>query len=130
MTAPANTAFQINMKTPSGTLINLYGETEQESKDQLDSIGRILKDVGTIEAALGAMEAVQGVTQASGRRGASSSAAPAEDPDAPECKHGAMTWRSGTGRKGEWQAYFCPTPKGTAGQCDPTFLNKGEKGWR
>lgn len=40
---------------------------------------------------------------------------------APVCRHGPMTFRQGTGAKGPWKGYFCPTPKGTPGQCPPQF---------
>lgn len=46
-------------------------------------------------------------------------------PDAaPTCQHGAMSFKSGTSAKTgrAWQAWFCPTPKGTPGQCDPKFV--------
>ena len=41
------------------------------------------------------------------------------------CSHGAMVKRTGVGAKGEWRAWFCPTPKGTEGQCAPAFANRG-----
>lgn len=40
------------------------------------------------------------------------------------CSHGVMVKRTGQGAKGEWRAWFCPTPKGTEGQCQPQFANK------
>lgn len=40
------------------------------------------------------------------------------------CSHGVMVKRTGQGAKGEWRAWFCPTPKGTDGQCQPQFANK------
>lgn len=44
---------------------------------------------------------------------------------APACQHGPMVYREGQSAKGPWKAYFCPTPKGTPGQCDAKFLPKG-----
>lgn len=49
-------------------------------------------------------------------------AAPTAGPPAPQCAHGAMTHRSGNKNGREWNAYFCPTPKGTPGQCDPQWV--------
>lgn len=40
------------------------------------------------------------------------------------CSHGVMVKRTGVGAKGEWRAWFCPTPKGTEGQCAPKFADK------
>ena len=40
------------------------------------------------------------------------------------CSHGVMVKRTGQGAKGEWRAWFCPTPKGTEGQCQPKFADR------
>ncbi len=42
---------------------------------------------------------------------------------APICPHGAKTYKTGTGAKGAWSAWMCPTPKGTPGQCKPEWIN-------
>lgn len=47
----------------------------------------------------------------------------------PMCAHGPRTGRSGHGAKGEWRAYFCPTAKGTPGQCEPHWVKKGTPEW-
>jgi hypothetical protein len=39
----------------------------------------------------------------------------------PTCAHGQRTHRSGSSAKGPWSAWFCPTPKGTADQCEPVW---------
>jgi hypothetical protein len=38
-------------------------------------------------------------------------------PPAPQCQHGEKVYRTGTGSKGPWRAWFCPSPKGTPDQC-------------
>ena len=40
------------------------------------------------------------------------------------CSHGVMVKRTGVGQKGEWRAWFCPTPKDTPGQCKPQFADR------
>lgn len=45
----------------------------------------------------------------------------AATPPGPSCQHGPMTFRSGNKNGKAWSAYFCPTPKGTPGQCDPVW---------
>ena len=45
------------------------------------------------------------------------------------CKHGSMTPRTGSGAKGPWKAYMCPSPKGTPDQCEPEWLRRGEPAW-
>lgn len=39
----------------------------------------------------------------------------------PACQHGPMVHRSGNKNGRDWSAHFCPTPKGTPGQCQPVF---------
>lgn len=61
-------------------------------------------------------------------------AAPAPAPSfaaatVPTCAHGARTIRKGTSAKGPWVAAFCPTPKGTPGQCDPIFFQRNSPEW-
>lgn len=47
----------------------------------------------------------------------------------PQCAHGPRTPRSGSGAKGPWRGWFCPTAKGTPDQCSPTFINRGTPEW-
>ena len=41
---------------------------------------------------------------------------------APTCKHGNMTYRTGTSARGPWRAWMCSAPKGAVDKCDPIFL--------
>jgi hypothetical protein len=45
------------------------------------------------------------------------------------CQHGVMVQRTGQSAKGEWRAFFCPTAKGTVGQCDAIFAKRGTPEW-
>lgn len=45
------------------------------------------------------------------------------------CSHGEMTPRTGSGAKGPWRGWFCPTPKGTPDQCKAIFINRGTPEW-
>lgn len=66
---------------------------------------------------------------------AAATAAPVAPPVAPvgvgdkTCKHGVMVKRTGNGAKGEWRAFFCPTPKGTPDQCSAEFASRGTPEW-
>ena len=42
--------------------------------------------------------------------------------DGPVCPHGNRQFREGMGAKGPWKAWFCPSPKGTVGQCDAQWI--------
>lgn len=48
------------------------------------------------------------------------SVSPGVTPEA--CHHGDRVYRSGAGAKGPWQAWMCPSPKGTPGQCEPLWV--------
>lgn len=38
------------------------------------------------------------------------------------CKHGAMTYKTGSKGGRTWKAFMCPTPKGAPDQCDPQWI--------
>lgn len=48
---------------------------------------------------------------------------------APSCHHGTKNAKKGNGAKGEWRAWMCPAPKGTADQCPPAWITKGTADW-
>ena len=50
-------------------------------------------------------------------------------PTSKSCKHGVMSQRTGSGAKGPWKAYMCPSPKGTPDQCEPVWLRRGDADW-
>lgn len=39
-----------------------------------------------------------------------------------QCKHGAMTYKTGSKGGRTWKAFMCPTPKGAPDQCDPQWI--------
>lgn len=44
-------------------------------------------------------------------------------PSAPVCKHGGMTYKSGTGKNGKtWQAYMCAAGQNAPDKCDPQWI--------
>lgn len=56
-----------------------------------------------------------------GQQAPPSWAQPAAQGPGPTCQHGPMVHRSGNKNGRDWSAHFCPTPKGTPGQCQPVF---------
>lgn len=135
-----NWRIQISPKLTDGTLVNLRAETPDEAERILEwainnaaKIGDAVKAVNAVSivgAALGGQVVPQ---QAPPQQGTwsqqGSQQAPAfAQPQAPEgggkvCIHGPMTLRNGVGKKGPWSAYFCPTAKGTPGQCAPEWVH-------
>lgn len=52
MTAPANTAYQANFKTPSGALLNVYAENGAEFSELLDAFEGFIPKIAAIESLL------------------------------------------------------------------------------
>ena len=50
-------------------------------------------------------------------------------PEAKRCSHGIMTKRQGSGAKGPWKGFMCPSPKGTPDQCQPVFIRRNDPEW-
>lgn len=50
-------------------------------------------------------------------------------PSGKSCKHGVMSQRTGSGAKGPWKAYMCPSPKGTPDQCEPVWIRRNDPDW-
>lgn len=117
-------------KGQNGRLDNLRGNTWEEMDYLLAGYGDRVAMINAIENL--AMSGVAGAITPS--VSAPVSAVPAAPEPVPQaapapaapagqtCKHGAMTYREGQGKRGPWRAYMCPAPKGAPDQCEPQFL--------
>lgn len=148
MTAPDDTRLQANFMLPNGDLINVYAKDALDLKARLEDIelnagaiatvGNLLRGAATVaNAGLtgapaqqpqasngfsdGQQQAVQQYQQSAAQAAPQYQQPPAAP--APVCKHGPMTYRSGTGKRGAWTAHFCPAPKGDPSQCEPIWGN-------
>ena len=87
----------------------------------------------TESAAIAAMQAAMGATVIQAPTAFTPVAPPtiASTPPVGEktCVHGVMVKRTGNGAKGEWRAFFCPTPKDTPDQCQAQFAKRGSAEW-
>ena len=130
--ATEGTKFQINYKLNDGTLINLYAATVQELETgltDLSMVGRLIAST-SVELNVNPMRDVPAPTVASVAQQFNATPvvtpAPAQpavvEGQAPTCKHGNMTYRTGTSARGPWRAWMCSAPKGAADKCDPIFL--------
>ena len=113
---------QLNFKTSQGTLVNiyLYSYDEDEIRTALGAIANVTPDINAVETlytAQGALREALNATPVEQPRTQSASTDGAK-----ACKHGGMTFRTGQSAKGPWKGYFCPSPKGTADQCEPQFI--------
>ena len=118
MAANESTKFQVNFKSPDGTLINLYAATKEELESLLTAAQDFSALIGSVSQSFSGARTAAPV---------SSTAAPAAKPQVvegqtPECKHGQMQYRTGTGAKGPWRAWMCAAPKGAPDKCDAIWV--------
>jgi hypothetical protein len=144
--------YVVNVKTAKGTIVTARGDTADELIANIDALvaNGAHESIATLESVLTgipqvspSLSAVDTVVNALGGSVVSEDEwgvpqtgfAPVPPPAAPSlaggrvCGHGPMIVRKGNSAKGEWKAYMCPTPKGTAGQCDPQWLTKRDPEW-
>jgi hypothetical protein len=137
--------FSYTVKLGNGNLFTVRGDDFPAFTGNLAFAGLVPGISDLIDALEG--KAVQNVTQAfqgtvqtapvSQPANAFAPVAPAAAAPAPvaaaagtrTCQHGGMIQRTGHGAKGEWRAFFCPTPKGTPDQCQPVFAKRGTAEW-
>ena len=114
MAAPESTKFQVNFKSPDGTLINLYAASKEELEALLTAAQDFSALIGSVSQSFGGAAAAAPV-----RNSVVPTAAPAVG-EGHICKHGEMQFRTGTGAKGPWKGYMCAAPKGATDKC-PTI---------
>ena len=147
--------YVVNVKTKLGTIFTVRADSAEElianikdvvhseTHDYVLALEELLTDVKvappqTIDPIALITETLGGTVISETPTAPAPPFAPVPPPVAPStasqvgarmCSHGAMTPRKGNGAKGEWKGLFCPTPKGTVGQCDPVWLNRSMPEW-
>ena len=140
--------YVVNVKTKAGTIVTVRADTAEQLNNNItefinfganDSI-LALEELFTVAQP----SAVDVVSNALGATVVSTTPLPPASGFAPvpppvsatpsvagqrHCTHGPMVTRKGSGAKGEWKGYFCPTPKGTADQCAPQWVTKKDPEW-
>ena len=122
MAAPESTKFQINYKLADGTLVNLYATNQAELEASLGSIADLSTLITTTGSALGATAQSTNGAVAYVKKTLGATAVSAPSGDAPDCKHGTMSFRSGQGTKGPWKGWMCAAPKGATDKCDTVWI--------
>lgn len=129
----ANANFQVSSKLPDGRIFVIAADTSTEFKQNL---AQILGDVGAESLITTMAQSIEGaptsIDQAISNLatlGAKPISTPTTAPSGRVCKHGDMTRRTGSGAKGPWKAFMCPSPKGTPDQCDPIWIRRNEPEW-
>lgn len=123
MAANENTKFQVNFKTNSGTLINLYATDVKDLETGLTDLAMVASLIKTTDAELNGGKApaptIESVAQQLGvTTPVAQITAPAVvEGQAPSCKHGVMSFRTGTSARGPWKGWMCAAPKGATDKC-------------
>jgi hypothetical protein len=124
-----STKFQANFKLADGTLINVYADNSADFEAQLTSTQDMAALIHSVSQSLGSAGPARSFSSNRSytprpEAQPTTPTAPATNPEdqKPSCKHGLMTYRTGTSAKGPWQGWMCPAPKGTPDQCKPVFV--------
>ena len=123
MAANENTKFQVNFKTNSGTLINLYATDIKDLETGLTDLSMVASLIKTTDAELNGGKApaptIESIAQAFNATPVATPAAASAvvEGQAPSCKHGVMSFRTGTSARGPWKGWMCAAPKGATDKC-------------
>ena len=124
MAANENTKFQVNFKTNNGTLINLYASDVKELETGLTDLSMVATLIKATDAELNGGKAPAPTAESVAQQFnatpvASTPAAPLAvvEGQAPSCKHGVMSFRTGTSARGPWKGWMCAAPKGATDKC-------------
>jgi len=127
LAANENTKFQINYKLTDGTLINLYASDVKDLETgltDLSMVSALIRSTAGELSGFATANAVASITQAF--PSATPVAVTPTGQDAAGavkmCKHGQMSYRTGTGQKGPWQGYMCAAPKGAVDKCETIWV--------
>ena len=126
MAAPSDTKFQVNYKLNDGTLINLYATDVKELETGLNDLSMVAALIKSTAGELGGSSAPTTASVAAAFN-ATPVATSVQDVatsagSAPVCKHGPMTYKTGTSAKGPWRAWMCPSPKGAPDKCETSWI--------
>ncbi len=128
MAANENTKFQINYKLADGTLINLYAADVRDLETGLTDLSMVASLIKSTSAELSGGNATASAVAAITQQfpAAQPVAVTSTGQDAASsvkmCKHGQMSYRTGTGQKGPWQGYMCAAPKGAPDKCETIWV--------
>lgn len=131
--ATEGTKFQINYKLNDGTLVNLYASSVKELETGLADLAMNATNIKAtgidLSSALVAgapsplVESVAAAFNATQVQQYVPQTAPVAPPNVGnQCRHGEMTFRSGTSAKGPWKGYMCAAPKGATDKCDTIWI--------
>lgn len=128
MAASENTKFQINYKLQDGTLINLYASDVKDLETGLTDLSMVAALIKSTAGELSykpsaSAAAVDVISQSFNATPVAVTSTGQDAAGAVKmCKHGQMSYRTGTGQKGPWQGYMCAAPKGAPDKCETIWV--------
>lgn len=120
MAATQETALQVNYKLPDGTLVNAYGKDQAHLESLLTAIADLATLITATAVQLGSFKTTAAANVANMTVQLNAQEVSADK----QCKHGAMSLKTGTSAKGPWKGWLCAAPKGTPKdqQCEPIWV--------
>lgn len=120
--ATEGTKFQINYKLSDGTLINLYAATVTELEAGLADLAMNAMNIRATGFELSGGSAPAPTVAAVAQSFNATPVAAPVPAGTNACKHGPMTFKTGTSTKGPWQGWMCSTAKGAPDKCDTIWV--------
>lgn len=124
MSASESTKFQVNFKSPDGTLVNLYAANKEELESLLTAAQDFSALISSVSKSLSGNGNVAAVPNSGFQQPAAvaqyAPPAPAPAGEAPSCAHGPMTFIKGVNARGPWSGYKCNGPAGST-KCKTVF---------
>lgn len=142
MGAQANTALQVNFKTPGGTLVNVYIPEGATAGAYLEAVEGVATQIAALEAVFAGVthnpstnppaypqsagnppsSPSQGAPQSAPWAPAPTSPSPGVQGAAPSCVHGPRRYKEGVNKQGKpYKAWFCPS-QDRNNQCPPEWV--------
>ncbi len=129
--------YQVSSKLPDGRIFVIGGDTYADFKNNLEeALGSVDAEgllttmaSSLVSAPTSVAQAVANLAPLGVTPAPTQTFTPSTAPVARACKHGSMQTRTGTGAKGPWKAYMCPSPKGTPDQCEPQWIRRNDPEW-
>lgn len=128
MASDSNTKLQVNFKwEKDGDMINIYAANQAELEQHLTTIQDLAALIMSTSQSLRGVASLKPASSItpSAPASAPSAASASAAANAPDCRHGRMTYREGVGNKGPWRGYMCAAPKESTDKCKNIYLQSG-----
>ena len=128
MASDPSTKLQINFKwEKDGDMINIYAANQAELEQHLTTIQDLATLIMSTSQSLRGVASLKTASSIAPTAPASAPSAPSAASasaaaNAPDCRHGRMTYREGVGNKGPWRGYMCAAPKESTDKCKNIYL--------